>query len=141
MCRTAGLCVLLLNDNRDLRDFFSQAELPEFDLVLLGLGSDGHTASLFPGTPAVSERKRWVVGVEHKQPPLPLVDRVTLTFPVINAARQVTFIVSGAGKAERLKHIMTPRQDSAGSRLPAQLVQPVNGELLWLVDQAAGNQL
>jgi 6-phosphogluconolactonase len=121
----------------ELRSFFPQGTFPVFDLVLLGLGSDGHTASLFPGSPALKEPRRWVSPVEHRQPPLPLVDRLTLTFPVINAARQVTFLVSGAGKAERLKGILAPDDGQTGPLLPAQLVQPSDGSLLWLVDRAA----
>jgi 6-phosphogluconolactonase len=121
----------------ELRLFFPKVEFPVFDLILLGLGADGHTASLFPGSPAVEERRRWVAAVEHRHPPEPLVDRVTLTLPVINAARQVTFLVSGADKAESLKGILTPAAGQAEPRLPAQLVQPSDGSLLWLVDRAA----
>lgn len=126
---------------QELRSFFSQANLPVFDLVLLGLGEDGHIASLFPGAPELEERQRWVVSVEHRQPPLPLVDRVTLTLPVINAARQVTFLVSGEGKAQRLARVLAS-PESENAALPAQLVQPERGNLLWLVDQyAVGRQM
>jgi 6-phosphogluconolactonase len=125
---------------KELRNGFPEVEFPVFDLILLGLGSDGHTASLFPGSQALGERKRWVMEVAHRHPPEPLVDRVTLTLPVINAARQVTFIVSGAGKADRLRQVVAPQEDDGRPALPAQLVQPVHGELLWLVDEAAGVQ-
>jgi 6-phosphogluconolactonase len=121
---------------QDLRAFCGSQGFPVFDLVLLGLGEDGHTAALFPGSPAVQERQRWVVAVEHRQPPPPLVDRVTLTLPVINAARQVTFLVSGSDKAQRLEQVFSSRE-SERDMLPAQLVQPMRGNLLWLVDQAA----
>lgn len=114
----------------ELRAFFGDE--PVFDLVFLGLGDDGHTASLFPGSPALAESVRWAVDVEHTTPPLPLVSRVTLTFGVLNAARRVVFLVSGAGKASRLEEIW---RGAAG--LPAARIQPVNGSLLWLVDQAA----
>ena len=121
---------------QELRAFFAPQDPPVFDLVVLGLGDDGHVASLFPGSPALQERQRWVVTVEHQQPPLPLVDRVTLTLPVINAARQVTFLVSGAGKAARLGQVFTPLTGDE-ELLPAQLVEPESGNLLWLVDEAA----
>lgn len=99
-----------------------------FDLVLLGMGEDGHTASLFPGTVALEEQTRWVVEnyVEKLN-----AWRITLTLPIINAARQVTFLVSGTPKAEPLARIQ------AGEPLPAGLVQPTEGKLTWLVDQQA----
>jgi 6-phosphogluconolactonase len=101
-----------------------------FDLILLGMGTDGHTASLFPGTPALEERTRWVVEnyVEKLK-----AWRITLTLPVINAARQVTFLVSGATKAEPLARIR------AGEPLPAVRVQPAGGKLTWLVDRQASD--
>ena len=99
-----------------------------FDLILLGLGSDGHTASLFPGTAALEVRRRDVVAVYVEE----LASwRVTLTLPVINAARHVIFLVSGARKADALARVL------AGERLPAGLVQPNQGTLAWLVDQDA----
>ena len=107
-----------------------------FDLVLLGMGVDGHTASLFPGTAALHEGARWVVAA--------FVDklsawRVTLTPVVLNAAAQVTFVVSGAGKAERLREVLAgPYQPDV---LPAQVVRPTDGRLLWLVDAAAAAHL
>ena len=112
-----------------------------FDLVLLGLGEDGHVASLFPGATALGERHRWVASVEHRTPPLPLVDRVTLTLPVINAARQVTVLVSGANKTQCLSQVLkAPEADLEA--LPARLLEPTSGNLLWMVDQdAAGKQI
>jgi 6-phosphogluconolactonase len=121
---------------QELRAFFSKKSPPVFDLIFLGLGNDGHVASLFPGSPALEERERWVVAVKHRQPPEPLVDRVTITLPVINAARQVTFLVSGGAKAERLQQALT-KTKSEGIGLPVHQVQPVSGNLLWLVDEAA----
>ncbi len=115
---------------------FAPQDPPVFDLIWLGLGDDGHVASLFPGTLAMQEHQRWVVAVEHRQPPAPLVDRVSLTLPVINAARQVTFLVSGAGKSARLEQVLTPVGDNEDP-LPARLVRPENGSLLWLVDEDA----
>lgn len=117
-----------------LRSFFT--ETPRFDLILLGMGDDGHTASLFPGSPALAESTRWAVSVEHAAPPPPLVSRVTLTFGVFNTARRVIFLVSGAGKAARLAEIQR-----GGSLLPAARIRPQNGELLWLVDTAAAANL
>ncbi|MEW5871241.1 MAG: 6-phosphogluconolactonase [Chloroflexota bacterium] len=110
-----------------------------FDLVLLGLGPDGHTASLFPGSPALEQTDRWVTAVEHRHPPAPLVDRLTLTLPAINAAAQIVFLVSGAGKAGILAQVLAPPQGEP--RLPAQRVQPASGELLWLLDEAACQDL
>ena len=121
-----------------LHRFFSN-ETPHFDLVLLGLGGDGHTASLFPGTPAIREKSRWVAAVIHNIPPPPLVNRVTLTLPILNAAAQVLFLVSGAEKAERLAQVLHgPFQPDL---LPAQAVKPVNGAVRWLVDQTAAAKL
>ena len=99
-----------------------------FDLVLLGMGEDGHTASLFPGTSALTERVAPVVPVFVERMGA---WRVTLTLPVINAARSVVFIISGISKRETLARVR------AGEQLPAALVQPHSGQLLWLVDREA----
>jgi 6-phosphogluconolactonase len=102
-----------------------------FDLVLLGLGDDGHTASLFPGRSAVVERVRWVVAQRVEA----AMWRVTLTPVVINAAANVTFLVSGAGKAHRLHEVLHgPRRPVV---LPAQAIRPVRGRVRWMVDAAA----
>jgi 6-phosphogluconolactonase len=107
-----------------------------FDLILLGMGADGHTASLFPGTAALHEQARWVVA--HYVDKLSMW-RVTFTPAAINAAAHVTFIVSGAGKAEQLREVLAgPYQPDV---LPAQIVRPTDGHLLWLVDEAAAVHL
>jgi 6-phosphogluconolactonase len=122
---------------RELRAFFGD-DAPQFDLVLLGLGDDGHTASLFPGSPALHETRRWVVAVEHDGPPPPLVPRVTFTPPVLNAARSVIFLVAGRAKAARLAEVLHgPHQPDV---LPAQIVRP-SGLLVWMVDEAAAGAL
>jgi len=110
----------------------AQAGLPIFDLVLLGMGSDGHTASLFPDDPTLQEAQRWVAAVEHTRPPPPLVTRLTLTLPVINAARNVIFLVTGESKAEAVRRIF-----DSGERLPAGMVRPEQGRLVWMLDEAA----
>ena len=117
----------------ELKEFYGARQLdparPLFDLVLLGLGEDGHTASLFPGSPALDERERWVTSVEEAGQ-APFVPRVTLTFPALESAREVLLLVSGAGKRNALARVL------AGEDLPAARVRPT-GRLRWLVDRAA----
>ncbi len=120
--------------------FFAQptGTMPIFDMILLGLGDDGHTASLFPGAKALSIDNR----IATWSPPgvlPPPVDRITLTYPVFNAARQVTFLVAGANKADALADILM--HGAEPSRRPAAGVRPETGRLSWLVDQAAAAQL
>lgn len=109
---------------------------PRFDLVLLGLGADGHTVSLFPGSPALEERKRWVVAA--RAPAEPAV-RLTLTLPAINHARHVYFFVAGAEKAEALRRAFEEPPDTA--RCPAGAVRPLDGFLVWWVDRGASRLL
>ncbi len=100
---------------------------PLFDVTLLGLGVDGHTASLLPGAPVLEERKRWVAAVSHGRPEV----RITMTYPAIESSRRVAFLVAGKEKAEIFGAIR-----AGNSRVPAARVQPV-GELFWFVDRAA----
>jgi 6-phosphogluconolactonase len=108
-------------------------EFPRFDLMLLGMGSEGHTLSLFPGTKALHETRRIVtsnwVGKLYT-------DRVTLTAPAANAALNIFFMVTGSDKACALKAVLEGPYEP--EQLPAQMIQPANGTLYWLVDQAAG---
>jgi 6-phosphogluconolactonase len=115
-----------------LKTFFAGLTWPRFDLVLLGMGADGHTASLFPGSDALNEKSRWVVRTRPEGLPH---DRITLTTPVFNHAARVLFLVKGAGKAERLAQVLHPQSEA--ETLPAQTIQPVEGSLEWLVDSAA----
>ncbi len=110
---------------------------PRFDLILLGLGEDGHTASLFPGTDALNERTRLVVA---SRSPKGIAQRLTLTIPVVNQARAVVFLVSGSGKAVVVKKVLEG-QRVEGARFPAALVRPEQGRLIWFLDQPAASEL
>jgi 6-phosphogluconolactonase len=107
---------------------------PVLDLVLLGMGDDGHTASLFPNTDALQERER--LAVENAVPQLDTT-RITLTYPVLNAARNVLFLVAGESKAQALAGVVTGGESAP----PAACVRPVRGDLLWYVDHAAASLL
>ncbi len=109
---------------------------PVFDLILLGLGTDGHTASLFPYTDALRERRRHVVS--HYVAKLQA-ERITLTFPIINRASEIRVVVAGAEKAPTLKEVLEGPPDP--ERLPSQLLDPPAGRLAWLVDRAAAGEL
>lgn len=110
---------------------------PILDLVLLGMGEDGHTASLFPNGPELHERTRWVT---PSYSPQGTRTRLTLTLGVINRASVVLFLVAGANKATVVRHLLEPQTDDA-VRYPAALVQPVAGQLVWYLDQAAAAKL
>jgi 6-phosphogluconolactonase len=127
--------------------FFEDGAFPRFDLVLLGLGSDGHTASLFPHAPALRERRAWV-STHAAEPPSPA--RITLTLPVLNHARAVLFLVSGADKAEALRRVFehVEAHASAGQQgdpgideIPARGIAPARAVGLFLVDRAAASAL
>ena len=123
---------------QELRAFFGleAGQLPRFDCILLGMGPDGHTASLFPGTEALQESKRLVTAnwVEKFQ-----TYRITLTVPVLNHADLVFFLVSGAEKAEALKEVL--QGEYRPDLFPAQLIRPGSEKLLWIVDKAAAGCL
>lgn len=111
-------------------------EPPALDLVLLGMGPDGHTASLFPGTTALKETQKWVV---VNFVPRFATDRITLTVPILTRAREVLFLVAGTDKAERLAEVLEGPRDP--NRLPSQLIQPTAGALHWYVDRSAAARL
>ena len=129
-----------LDYEAQLRRFFelrprSAGEFPRFDLVLLGMGPDGHTASLFPDSPALDEQSRlvvanWVAKLNAH--------RITLTFPVLNHAAEVMFLASGADKADMLHQVLEGKNTPP---LPSQRVQPSEGKLLWMLDEAAAAKL
>ncbi len=110
-------------------------QLPIFDLILLGMGQDGHTASLFHGHEILQEKQKWVAPVLNAPKPPP--ERITLTLPLINYTREVIFVVTGAEKSSALRNVFQNHDQS----LPAALVNPVHGQLMWLVDEAASQQL
>ncbi len=118
-----------------LRQYLGETE-PSFDLILLGMGDDGHTASLFPGTAVLQEKQRWVVAyyLEPKQ-----IYRITLTAPLINQAKKVAFLTFGEKKADALYEVLEGRRNP--EQYPSQLIQPQNGEPVWLVDEAAARRL
>ena len=121
-----------------LREFFAVApgEFPRFDLILLGMGPDGHTASLFPETPALQEKSRLVVAnwVEKLGS-----SRITFTLPLLNAARRVAFLVSGTDKAAALHEVL--EGNAPAEKYPSRLVQPSEGKVTWFVDRAAASEL
>jgi 6-phosphogluconolactonase len=119
------------NYEEKLQLFFNRS-LPRFDLVLLGLGEDGHTASLFPRSRAINEEKRWVVPSEAPDPPR---QRVTMTYPVINNAKNIYFLVNGKEKAAAVNNAFN---DDIGKNIcPAAYIQPGKGKLLWWLDKEA----
>ena len=113
-----------------LRDFFGAGAPPRFDFVLLGLGADGHTASLFPGSSVLVERRHWVIASEAPVEPR---RRLTLTLPVFDAAAETLCLVTGAEKARAAAEALN------GGEAPAALVRPKDGRLTWILDAAAAN--
>lgn len=116
---------------KTLRNYFSR-DWPRFDLVLLGLGEEGHTASLFPGSPALEETRRWVVAVKApSEPPL----RLTLTLPALTEAANIYFLVAGRNKAQALYHVLIGSPDPKS--YPASGIRRAGGTVIWWVDREA----
>lgn len=112
-----------------------EGALPRVDVALLGLGDDGHTASLFPESPALDEHDLWVSAVEVDAA---VSQRLTLTLPILNAARHLLFVVTGTAKAEAIGRVLGTRRDPA---LPASQIQPTDGTVDWFMDCAAARDL
>jgi 6-phosphogluconolactonase len=107
--------------------------MPRFDLILLGVGEDGHTASLFPDHPLPAETKAWVAPVLDAPKPPPI--RITMTLPLLNNSRNVVFVAAGPGKADIVSKVLNPQIQK--QQLPVQLVNPSDGEFQWFIDRAA----
>lgn len=122
---------------REIHLFFQKEPLPRFDVMLLGVGDDGHTASLFPGTSALDENERWVTAVQVDRLKIPA--RITMTFPVLNVARRILILCSGDNKAAVVRDVFHPE---APLRYPIQRVKSLpDGEVVWLLDKAAVSKL
>lgn len=125
-----------LEYEKELKTFFGADTIPAFDLIFLGMGEDGHTASLFPASDFLKEDKRLAVPVYVER----LKSwRITLTLPVLNNAHSVVFLVAGSNKAEALKEILG--RDESAINYPAYLIKPDNGSLTWLIDNDAASQI
>jgi 6-phosphogluconolactonase len=126
-----------LEYENELRHFFAlkSGEFPRFDFILLGMGPDGHTASLFPGSEGLKEQSRLVIAnwVEKFN-----TYRITFTFPVLNHAAQVTFLASGPDKADMVHQVLEGKYSPP---YPSQQVQPIDGTLMWMLDEAAAAKL
>ena len=120
----------------NIKKFFGMSGIPMFDLIILGMGEDGHTASLFPGSKLLKETIRLAVPVYL---PKPTWNRITLTFPILNNATQILFLVAGRSKASILSEILGDREKK--KRFPAGLINPVHGYMTWLIDQEAAERL
>jgi 6-phosphogluconolactonase len=126
-----------LDYEHQMRELFShdEAEFPRFDLILLGMGPDGHTASLFPDSEGLKEQSRWVIAnwVEKFR-----TYRITFTFPVLNTASEVIFMVSGLDKADMVDQVLEGKNTPP---FPSRQVLPKDGKLLWMLDEAAASKL
>ena len=120
----------------DIREFFGASGLPVFDLVLLGMGEDGHTASLFPGSKSLEETARLAVVVHLEKPNW---NRITLTLPVLNNAAQILFLVAGSPKATVLSEILSDAEKKR--EFPAGRIRPVQGKVIWLIDREAAGRV
>ena len=119
-----------------LRRFFGMSGLPIFDLIILGMGEDGHMASLFPGSKLLEETARLAVPVYLEKQNR---NRITLTLPVLNNAAQIIFLVAGRSKATVLAEILGDGEEKR--RFPAGLIRPIHGNMIWLIDQEAAGKL
>lgn len=117
-----------------LKRFFNN-QLPSFDLMLLGMGPDGHCCSLFPGHPLLQEHSRWVAPIVDSPKPPP--ERITLTFPVVNNSKLVVFVTAGDGKKDMVQKIIEEPQHE----FPCQRVKPTHGQVYWFIDAAAAAKL
>lgn len=113
----------------------SESGFPKFDLMLLGMGPDGHVASLFPGHPLLNEKEKWVTFIKDSPKPPP--ERITFTYPVINASSCIAMVVTGTGKSDA---VQTALGSNASGTLPVELVSP-EGELTWFLDKNAASKL
>lgn len=119
-------------------DTSSTEEIAKFDVMLLGMGPDGHVASLFPGHPLVKEEEKWVTFIEDSPKPPP--ERITLTFPVINASANIALVAMGAGKADVVSSALGSGENSE-PQLPVQMVSLKDGKLVWFADREAASKL
>jgi 6-phosphogluconolactonase len=126
-----------LRYENEIRGIFGAPGLPAFDLIILGVGQDGHTASLFPGSKSLKETERLAVTVLPEGPKT--IERITLTLPVLNNAAHVLFLASGPSKAAVLGDIL--EDEDKRDKYPAGLVNPVHGDLTWLIDREAAGRL
>jgi 6-phosphogluconolactonase len=121
---------------REMQQAFGTNGIPSFDLMQLGMGPEGHTASLFPHQPSLRETERLVMPVSVPKPPP---DRLTFTPPLLNAARNILFLATGADKADALHDVLEGPYDP--DEYPAQIVKPANGEVVWMVDSAIAQKI
>lgn len=121
----------------EIKAFFRlEKTIPSFDLIILGIGEDGHIASLFPGSESLKEKLKWVLAVPG---PGSAPMRISLGLPVINNARKILFLAAGDSKAAIVREVL--REDEVGARFPAELVRPVKGDLIWLLDKTSASKL
>ena len=118
-------------------DALKSGDYPTFDLMLLGIGPDGHIASLFPGHPLLSEKEKWVTSIRDSPKPPP--ERITFTLPVINSAANIAVVVTGAGEADALKKGLS--DELHDDVLPVQMLSPKSGNLTWFTDKEAAAKI